>query len=187
MKRILVLMLLGLFVISVAEARQFGDVTIPDTLETGGERLLLNGAGYRSKFFMKMYIGGLYLKQENEDAMTIVSADEPMLIKLHIVSGKITSARMTDAINEGFENSAGASLASLTDKIGRFKSFFAEEINVGDIFDIGYVPGKGVSVHKNGSLSGTIEGTDFKKAVFGIWLGEKPADKGLKKNMLGGD
>ncbi len=187
MKRILVLMLLGFVVISVAEARQFGDVTIPDTIEAGGQRLLLNGAGYRTKYFMKMYIGGLYLKQENNDAASIISADEPMLIKLHIVSGRITSARMTEAINEGFENSAGASLASLTDKIARFQSFFAEDINVGDIFDIGYVPGEGVSVHKNGSLSGTIEGTDFKKAVFGIWLGEKPADKGLKKNMLGGD
>ncbi len=185
MKRILVLMLLGVVMISVAEARQFGDVSIPDTLETGGGKLLLNGAGYRSKYFMKMYIGGLYLKQESEDAAAVVSAEEPMLIKLHIVSGKITSARMTDAINEGFENSAGSSLASLKDKIEKFKSFFAEEIKVGDIFDIGYVPGEGVSVHKNGSLSGTIEGTDFKKAVFGIWLGDKPADKGLKKNMLG--
>ena len=93
---------------------------------------------------------------------------------------------MTDAINDGFKKSAGGNLASLTDQIEQFKSFFAEEIKVDDIFDITYVPGEGVSVYKNESLSGIIEGTDFKEAVFGIWLGEKPADKGLKKKMLGG-
>lgn len=185
MKRIPVLLLVGLVLFSIAEARQYGDVSIPDTLEAGGETLVLNGAGYRSKFFMKMYLGGLYLKQENADSAAIVSADEPMLIKLHIVSGKINSDNMTDAINDGFKKSAGGNLASLTDKIEQFKSFFAEEIKVDDIFDITYVPGEGVNVYKNESLSGTIEGTDFKNAVFGIWLGEKPADKGLKKKMLG--
>jgi hypothetical protein len=34
-------------------------------------------------------------------------------------------------------------------------------------------------------LKGTIKGLDFKKAVFSIWLGEKPADSKLKKKMLG--
>ena len=32
---------------------------------------------------------------------------------------------------------------------------------------------------------GTIEGLDFKKALFGIWLGNKPADDDLKAGMLG--
>lgn len=185
MKRILVLMLVGLVLFSVAEARQYGDVSIPDTLEAGGESLVLNGAGYRSKFFMKMYLGGLYLKEQNSDPEAILKADEPMVIKLHIVSGKVTAERMTDAIDEGFKNSAGDNLAALTDKIDQFKACFAEQINKGDIFDISYIPGEGVKVFKNETPSGTIEGADFKEAVFGIWLCDKPADKGLKKKMLG--
>jgi hypothetical protein len=47
------------------------------------------------------------------------------------------------------------------------------------------VPGKGVESYKNGTLQGTIEGMDFKKALFGIWLGNKPADDDLKAAMLG--
>ena len=43
----------------------------------------------------------------------------------------------------------------------------------------------GVIVNKNGKLLTTIRGLEFKKALFGIWLGEKPADKNLKKGMLG--
>ena len=32
---------------------------------------------------------------------------------------------------------------------------------------------------------GVIEGYDFKKALFGIWLGDNPADEGLKEGLLG--
>jgi hypothetical protein len=39
--------------------------------------------------------------------------------------------------------------------------------------------------HKNGKMLGTIEGLEFKKALFGIWLGNNPADKDLKAGMLG--
>ncbi|MEA3471658.1 MAG: chalcone isomerase family protein [Thermodesulfobacteriota bacterium] len=29
------------------------------------------------------------------------------------------------------------------------------------------------------------KGLEFKKALFGIWLGDKPAQRSLKKEMLG--
>jgi len=178
-------MLVGLVLFSVAEARQYGDVSIPDTLEAGGENLVLNGAGYRSKFFMKMYLGGLYLKEQNSDADAIVAADEAMIMKLHITSGKVTTKRMIDAIDEGFKKSAQVGMYAPPEKIDQFKDCFSEKIEKGNIFDIAYVPGEGVKVYKNEALAGTIEGADFKKAVFGIWLSSKPADKGLKKKMLG--
>jgi hypothetical protein len=31
-----------------------------------------------------------------------------------------------------------------------------------------------------------IDGFDFKKAVFGIWLGKEPAQENLKTDLLGG-
>jgi hypothetical protein len=34
-------------------------------------------------------------------------------------------------------------------------------------------------------VKGTIAGYDFKKSLFSIWLGSKPADENLKKGMLG--
>ena len=43
----------------------------------------------------------------------------------------------------------------------------------------------GVVVYKNGSKKGSIDGHDFKRALFGIWLGDKPADDDLKAGMLG--
>jgi hypothetical protein len=86
---------------------------------------------------------------------------------------------------EGFENSTGGKTAPLKAKIDAFVGTFKKsEITEGNVFDIVYTPGKGVESFKNGKSQGTIEGLDFKKALFGIWLGAKPADEDLKAAML---
>ena len=48
-----------------------------------------------------------------------------------------------------------------------------------------YVPGKGVAVTINGKFKGLVEGLEFKKRLYAIWLGDKPASAKLKKGMLG--
>ena len=76
-------------------------------------------------------------------------------------------------------------VASLRSRIDQFKGFFKEKIKKGDVFSMIYEPGKGVTVLRNGTKAGTISGLDFKKGLFGIWLGDEPADKDLKKGLLG--
>jgi hypothetical protein len=110
-----------------------------------------------------------------------------MAIKLHITSGMISSKKMINAVDEGFEKSTKGKTDAIASEIETFKGFFSDEINDGDIFDIAYVKGKGVMVYKNGKQKGMIPGFEFKKALFGIWLGTKPADKKLKSGMLGNE
>jgi Chalcone isomerase-like len=185
MKRLLVMVLIVFMISPAAVAKQIGDVTLPDSLMAGKNELILNGAGFRKKLFIKVYAGGLYLKKKNHDHKKIIDSDESMALRLHIVSGVITTKKMTDAIDKGFKNSTGENITSFKIEMAKFKSFFADEIKKDNIFDIIYVPTEGISVYKNESLKGTIQGFDFKKIVFGIWLGEKPADAKLKKRMLG--
>ena len=93
---------------------------------------------------------------------------------------------MTEAVEEGFEKSAPDNIESLRKRIDQFKKVFSqEEIKKGDIYDIVYIPKKGTIIFKNGKILPTILGLDFKKALFGIWLGNVPADKDLKKDLLG--
>jgi len=185
MKRLLMIILAVFLMSPMANAKQVGKVELPDSMMAGMDELLLNGAGFRVKFFIKMYVGGLYLKQKDNNPEKIINSDESMALRLHIVSSLISTKKMTDAIDDGFQNSTGGNIASFKSDIVKFKSFFAEEIKKGDIFDIIYVPAVGISVYKNKNLKGAIQGFDFKKAVFGIWLGEKPADSNLKRKMLG--
>ncbi|APU69707.1 MAG: chalcone isomerase family protein [Bacteroidota bacterium] len=162
-----------------------GDVSLPNSQSFQGTELMLNGAGVREKLWIDLYAGGLYLTEKSSDANTIASADKPMAIKLHIISKLISSDKMIDAVNEGFENATNGKTAPLETKIEKFRSFFMEEIHKNDVFDLVYLPGKGVVAYKNDKMLGTIEGLDFKKALFGIWLSNRPADDDLKEAMLG--
>ena len=163
---------------------EVGSATLPEKVTFEGENLVYNGAGVRKKAWFKLYSGGLYLKQKSDDAKDIINANEPMAIKLHITSRLISSSKMISAVDEGFENSTNGNTKGLYSEIEKFKGFFSDEINDGDVFDLAYVNGS-VHVYKNGAKKGAIAGLDFKKALFGIWLSEKPADKKLKKGMLG--
>jgi len=185
MKKSIIVLLSILLTFSIAFADKIGDVEIPSTLKAGKTTLLLNGAGFRTKFWMKIYVGALYLSEKSSDQNAIINADKPMAIKMHMISGLITSAKMIKAVDEGFEKSTGGNVASIAKEKEALLALFKEEIKVGDVYDLVYIPGEGVKASKNGQSKGTIKGLAFKKALFGIWLCDSPADKYLKKSMLG--
>ena len=160
-------------------------VDVPDTYSAMDTELKLNGAGTRSKWFMDLYIGGLYVPETIDDGQAIINADEPQAITLHLISGMITSDKMKSATMEGFENSTGGDLAAIKDDVDAFLDVFSEEIKDGDVFDLVYLPGEGVRVLKNGKERATIGDLEFKKALFGIWLSDEPAQEDLKEKMLG--
>ena len=167
-------------------AVEVGGIDMPDTLKNNETSLNLNGAGTREKFFMDLYVGGLYLKSKTQDANQVLTADETMALRLHIVSGLITSEKMLQATKEGFENSLGDNKnEAIQNKINTFLATFKDEIKEGDIFEMVYVPNEGVKVYKNAALANTINGMEFKQALFGIWLSETPAQQSLKEDMLG--
>jgi hypothetical protein len=162
-------------------------VTLPGTLKAGNTNLVLNGGGARVKFFMDIYVAGLYVTTQSNNPDAIAKANEPTAVKIHIVSGMATSERMKDAILEGFKKSTGGNTAPIQAKIDKFLKLFSQEpIVKGDVFDNVYTPEGGLQVSKNGKVLDTIDGLDFKTALWSIWLGNEPADKGLKAAMLGG-
>lgn len=168
-----------------ALALTVGGVDVPNTYTADSTELQLNGAGTRSKFFIDLYVGSLYVPQAQQDGNAVVDADEPQAITLHITSGMITSDRMTEATMEGFEASTDGNIASVKADVDQFMSVFKEEIKEGDVFDLVYIPDEGVQVLKNGEQKDTVGGFEFKKALFGIWLSDEPAQSSLKEEMLG--
>jgi len=184
-KQVITFLMLIATVFTVNAQNTVAGVKVDAKMSLEGQSLVLNGAGTRVKMFMDMYVGALYLEKKSTNASEIMNSKEGAAIKLNIVSGLISSDKMISAINEGFENATGKKTAPLKAKIDKFKGFFKEEIKKGDVFIIINVPNEGVVVYKNGVKKGSIDGHDFKKALFGIWLCDKPADKDLKDEMLG--
>lgn len=180
-----VLMLSVFMMTSLCYGKEVAGIGIPESLDAGQVTLMLNGAGVRNKLIIKLYVGGLYLEQKSNDAETIITADEPMAIRLHIISSMITSQKMEEATREGFSKSTSGRIEPVRDQIEKFISVFKDEIKENDIYDFIYSPGKGTDVYKNAEYHSSIEGLLFKQALFGIWLCDKPAQMSLKNDMLG--
>jgi len=154
-------------------------------LEKDFKNLVLNGEGTRDKFFIDLYVGGLYLKEKSSDSKKIINANSTMNIRLHIVSSLITSKKMEDGTREGFNKATNGDVKLIKEKIETFLAVFMEEIKENDVYDFLYIPSTGVQIYKNSKLKETITGLEFKKALYGIWIGENPAQNSLKEDMLG--
>ncbi len=186
MKTTSALILIVAFFVSISASAQtkVAGVTVPNTFTAGSTTLVINGAGLREKYWFDLYVGALYVQAKSSNGPELAKLDKPMAVKLHIISSKITRDKMVDAINEGFEKSTGGNTAPINGKIKQLLDAFTS-ISVGDVFDLVYEPGKGVSMYINSKLATTVTGLDFKKALFGIWLGPDAVDDNLKKGMLG--
>ena len=159
---------------------------LPPKIKVGKKELVLNGAGVREKYFLDLYQAGLYLLKPNSDAASIINADAPMLIHLVITSKMVSQEKLIESLQEGFKNSTQGKTEPIRSEIEKFRQCFAEEITRGNVFDIVYWPGQGVTVLKNGKKKGVIPGLAFKRALLGIWLGDRPADANLRLALLGG-
>lgn len=182
-------LVLALFLVFAPEnsnaqkGRTVAGVTFDSKMSVKGTTLQFNGAGLREKYSLDLYVGALYLERPSMDASVIMNDNKKQAIKLVIVSNKVTRDKFNSSVKEGFENSTNGKASA--EEIAKFKACFKDEFKKGDEINILYVPGKGVAVTINGAYKGLVEGLEFKKALFSIWLGSKPASKKLKSGMLG--
>jgi hypothetical protein len=185
MLRIAMSLLACLAIAPLAQAKMVNDVDVADKIQVADQSLTLNGAGVRSKFFLDLYVGALYLNNHSADANATVAADEAMTIRLHITSSMIDGEKMSEATLDGFVKSTGGNLAPIQTEVDSLIGAFRDAVEDNDVFDLQYVPGQGVSVIRNGELKVVVPGLAFKQALFGIWLSEDPVQEGLKEEMLG--
>ena len=168
------------------QASNIGGVELKESIKLGEENLFLNGAGQRTKLFIDLYIAALYLTDKTKDAQAIIQADEVMLLQIHVISDLINSENLSRGTMEGFNKSTSNNTAAIQGQINEFLKAFKEPIKIGDTFEIVYQPGKGITVVKNRHIIKRLpENLVFKRALFGIWLSDKPAQVSLKNNLLG--
>jgi Chalcone isomerase-like len=182
-KLFIILIFLSACVTVCTRAASYKGVSVPDSVTVGGQSLVLNGMGLRTKFFFKIYVGALYLPQKSTSAAAVMSESGPDRILMHMLYA-VSKEQFADAWNEGFrENNPGMS-ASLQSGIAQFIAYFGESKD-GDVITLDYIPGQGTQVSWNGTLRGNIPGEDFHKALLNVFLGTNPPTESLKEGLLG--
>ena len=167
-------------------ARQFDDVEILDTITLDGTSvpLQLNGLGYRTKFIFNIYIGALYTESKVISRDAVQALKGPKRVLMHMVYDEVSHEKMASAWREGFEeNNNDEKFKRLESRLNTFISYFPT-LKKGDVVLLDYVPGSGTIISLNGKANPVIEGDDFYSALLDVWLGEEPADEGLKDAML---
>lgn len=168
-----------------AGARECEGVSMPDQVSVDDTRLVLNGMGLREATVLNVnvYVAALYLAKPSNDGEKIASAEEPKQIRIQFVRN-VSRSDMAEAIQKGFERATGDNYGKLKARVERLMAALPE-FKSGDRFTITYRPGNGVEL-KSSRARTTIEGADFARGLFSIWLGKHPPNAGLKKGLLGG-
>ncbi|CAN5422080.1 hypothetical protein BH09PSE6_BH09PSE6_14530 [soil metagenome] len=171
-----------------AHAGELEGVHLPDSVAVGGQALLLNGMGARSRFGIKVYVAGLYAPARASEAAALIAQPGPKRI-CFVVRYSFSGDTFADAFIEGIRNNAPeAQWPMLKDRMDHFAEAMrsVKKIREGDRVTIDYLPAEGTLLQFNDRMMGNaIPGEDFQRAVLGIFLGEKPVQDSLKNALLG--
>jgi hypothetical protein len=186
MKRFIPLLTIFLCVAATATAREIGGLNLAEEItQSSGTVLQLNGAGIRSKFFFKIYVGALYLEEKNSAAPEVIGREGGKQIFMHFLYDEVGKEDLVEAWNDGFQaNGSPARLGELAQQIDSFNAMF-DTVKSGDVIVLDYQPGNGTSVFIRNQKKGTIPGKPFNDLLLSIWLGEKPVTKALRDDLLG--
>ena len=168
---------------SHAWALDVAGVNVAPTVSVHQKTLALNGAGIRKKLFIKVYVGSLYTERKVTTPAQLLADPGEKLVRMNFVYKKVEKEKIVEAFAEGFANNSPILRWSADAKA--FLSWFTSDFVAGDTVDVSISPDGTVSATHNGKALGTFRNPDVARAVLLIWFGEKPADGGLKKGMLG--
>jgi hypothetical protein len=189
MRALGVLILLGAWVGAV-QAAEVSGVKLEDKLRLGaaGPELVLNGAGLRTRFFVKVYAAGLYLVERKAATADVLALGGPKRVAMHMVRD-LSAQQLVDALNEGVaKNNPPAEVEKLKPQLAELTGIMTAlgEAKKGDVVTLDFLPDAGTRVTVNGQEKGKpIPGGELYRALLRVWLGDDPVQDDLKKALLG--
>lgn len=170
-----------------AQARELDGTTLPDTVAVAGEKqpLALNGAGYRKKFMLKVYIGALYAGAPLRTTQAVLQHGGARVMRLHFLR-ELGADKLAGGWQEGFAaNLEPAALAAMNTRLTAFTALMPA-VHAGDVLRLELLASGQTRVVANDRPLGSVDGADFQQALLRVWLGDKPADSDMKQALLGG-
>lgn len=159
-------------------------VSFGEDISVNGKRLTLRGLSVlRHLMFIRAYAGAFYLLET--EAPDNALADVERVLVLHYFHA-IPAKGFADATAKMIEkNVSPDQYRQLTPRIEELNRLY-RDVTPGDRYTATYIPGTGTRLALNDELLGTVQGPDFSKAFFSIWIGENPIDKSFRDDLLSG-
>lgn len=177
----------ALLAVPGVHAAEVAGVKIDEQIKVGSNELVLNGAGLRTRVFVKVYIGALYVTQKATTPAGLLDASSPRRMNLRMLRD-IDAETLYNALRDGLkDNNSEAELAALKGPVDRFAEIMKKigTAKNGDTVAIDFTA-DGVGVSLNGEARGKVASAPFARALLKVWIGDNPVDASLKKALLGG-
>ena len=175
---------------ATANAAEIEGVRIDEQIALpGGQQLVLNGAGVRTKLtFIKLYVGALYLVAKKADAEEVIKDTGAKRIAMHVLADELTAKDLTASLNNAIAaNLIPVELALIEGRLRDLNRMMNAVglLKKGATVVLDYSPKSGTHISINGEEKLIIKGEDFFQAMLRIWIGKKPVDGTLRRAMLG--
>lgn len=129
----------------------------------------------------RVYSVALYTTPDFEKGDDILD-DVPRRLVLHY-HRSIEREKMIEGAEVVIPRNEGDNMDALKERLEKVNESYVD-VSSGDEYAIDYLPGEGLVISLNGDPKVSVEGADFARAYFGIWLGENPINNGLKRALL---
>lgn len=168
------------------QAAEVAGVKVDDKLRVGEIDLVLNGAGLRTRFFIKVYVGALYVVQKSAVPAKHVDSQTPRRMSLRMLrelDADALQSALQDGLNSNLTSVELAEIKPQTEQLAALMKAIGK-VREGDALTIDF-SAEGITLGLNGEMRGKVGGAAFAHGLLKVWLGENPVDAALKKALLG--
>ena len=162
--------------------REVSGINMPEVARVADKELHLNGMGVRKKAFFRVYVAALYLEHPTPDAQAAITSDEEKRIVLSMLRD-VSRERFVQAVETAIMRNSSAAMPTLRARLDQLESELPA-LKKGNVLSFTYVPAVGTLIRGQGREL-TIPGKDFADALLSVWLGPKPINGDLKRQLLG--
>jgi hypothetical protein len=154
--------------------------------------MTLNGTGVRRVASAGLYSADLYLEHKTANPTEVLQSNGTTRFRM-VMLHDFTSTQLANLLTEGLvANASDDDLVSLVSEIFDVGVLLSEQgkLAAGDSFEIDSNPTTGTTLTirskaHNAPITQTFANPRLFKVMMGIWLGDHPADPGLKSALLG--
>ena len=160
----------------------YDDICFTKTDKIGETQIPAHGVAKLYFWGFEVYTIALYMPEDIAPAR-VLEGDVPRKLDLRYHRG-IDAKDIVKAKMKTLRDNPEIDLNAIRDKVDKMNGWY-RDVEEGDRYELLYEPGKGTSLIFNGQVDGTIEGEEFAKAIFSIWLStDHSLNEGLTEDLL---
>ena len=174
---------IGLMIVFIGVTTAFANVSFELSKQLDTTELELKNRGTATFFNIDLYDAALYL-EPNRDPLQWHSETARQLEISYFKPVKAEHfAKATDKLIQ--RNLKKREYRQMKSMIDRFLSLY-RDVKPGDRYTLTYIPDRGTELALNGQSLGNVKGDMLSRALFAIWLGEKPISDDLRDQLIYG-